>query len=356
MKANIFTLLLLSALCLNAYAQDDDMYFMSSKKKAQKNTITVTSKPARTSVSDEDEADYHTGQLRDVDEYNRRYSTSSETDAPSYHLEGDTLYVSSAPSKDEVISYNEGYNDGYSDGFSDGDFTYTTRLARYRGFCLSDPFYWDYYGWYDPWWHRPYYYVGWNGWSISWGWGWGYPHYHTSWYYGWHHPHHHYYGGVYHGGYGTRNRSITSINSGRRSASNGAYTGGGRQPGRRVGSTRIGTATGARGGTRSDGVRMQTEGSRSGYQMTTRRSSNASTRSNNATTSRGNISNNGSMRRSSSTYNNSSTRSSSTYSNGGSRGYSGSSYGGGRSSGSFGGGGGCSGGGGRSSGGGGGRR
>ena len=149
MKANIFTLLLLSALCLNAYAQDDDMYFLSSKKAQKKATKTVQVRLA-TDFEDEGDAyaDYHTGQLRDVDEYNRRYSTQPDSTL-SYQLKGDTLYVSTSPAQGE--SYNEGYSDGYYDGLSDGDFTYTSRLARYRGFCLSDPYYWDYYGWYDPW-------------------------------------------------------------------------------------------------------------------------------------------------------------------------------------------------------------
>ena len=150
MKANIITLLLLSAICFNANAQDDDMYSFSSKKKAQQTSTASQAKSLSSTYLDEDEgdadADYHTGQLRDVDEYNRRYSTRSNGTA-SYQLKGDTLYVTTDPTED----YSEGYSDGYYDGLYDGDFTYTSRLARYRGFCLSDPYYWDYYEWYDPW-------------------------------------------------------------------------------------------------------------------------------------------------------------------------------------------------------------
>ena len=160
MKAKVITLMLLSALCLSAYAQDDDMYSFSSKKKAQKNTTTTTVKSRPSSydfdMDDNDaEADYHIGQLRDVDEYNRR---SSSGGTASYRLEGDTLYVNTDSSQSDAVSYNSGYNDCYYDGFYDGDFTYTSRLARYRCFCLSDPYYWDYYGYYSPWygWHSPY--------------------------------------------------------------------------------------------------------------------------------------------------------------------------------------------------------
>ncbi len=202
MKANVITLMLLAAICLGAYAQDDDMYSFSSKKKTQKSTQQTVTARTQTSLDYDEEADYHTGQLRDVDEYNRRgpaYSEPATEGTASYRLSGDTLYVSSEPS----IGYDAGYSDGYQDGFYDGDFTYTSRLARYRGYRMDDPFYWDYYySWYDPWysWHSPFYYnyIGWNGWGISW--GWYRPYYYSSWDYGWYHPH--YYGGYYHhGGY-----------------------------------------------------------------------------------------------------------------------------------------------------------
>ena len=134
MKANIFTLLLLSALCLNAYAQDDDMYSFSSKKKTQK----VSASTGYNTSSEEDtyvDADYHTGDLFDVDEYNRR-GKSQQANTPSYQLVGDTLYVSSngEPLQNESVSYNEGYTNGYYDGLYDGDFCLTSRLYRYRGF------------------------------------------------------------------------------------------------------------------------------------------------------------------------------------------------------------------------------
>ncbi|MCH5168966.1 MAG: hypothetical protein J1F27_04935, partial [Prevotellaceae bacterium] len=185
MKANVITLLLLSLTCVNAQAQTDDMYFMSSKKKAQKSTTTTAQVSTVTTYNNADDADYHTGKLRDVDEYNRRGASQIEN-TPSYRLVGDTLYVSSADQsvQSDVASYNEGYSDGYYDGLYDGDFTYTSRLARYRGFRFYDPFIWDisfgwYSPWYDPWYgyYSPYYHYGYWGWHNH---GWYHPPYHGS--------------------------------------------------------------------------------------------------------------------------------------------------------------------------------
>ena len=58
MKANILTLLLLSLVCFSAQAQDDDMYFMSSKKKAQKTApARVSSATVYNDADDEADAD-----------------------------------------------------------------------------------------------------------------------------------------------------------------------------------------------------------------------------------------------------------------------------------------------------------
>ena len=71
MKARTITLMLLAAICLSTYAQDDDMYSFSSKKKVQP-TNASSSALAGYDASDVEEAyveaDYHTGELRDVDE------------------------------------------------------------------------------------------------------------------------------------------------------------------------------------------------------------------------------------------------------------------------------------------------
>ena len=175
MKANVITLLMLLAVCFNASAQDDDMYSFSSKKKGQQTTTVSTQSSSHSNYEDEGDAnaDYHTGQLRDVDEYNRR-GPAGQPGAPSYQMKGDTLLVTTSPQQQEMSGYDEGYYAGYSDGFNDGDFYYTSRLARYRSFRLYDPYMWDYcYGWYDPWydpwygWYAPYYRYGYYSWYDS---------------------------------------------------------------------------------------------------------------------------------------------------------------------------------------------
>ena len=153
MKANVITLMMLLAVCFSASAQDDDMYSFSSKKKNQQNTTSSAQVSSQASIDDEGDpnADYHTGQLRDVDEYNRRGS-AQQSGSPSYQLKGDTLLVSTNPEQNEMSGYDAGYYAGYNDGLNDGDFCLTSRLYRYRGFRFYDPYIWDYcYGWYDPW-------------------------------------------------------------------------------------------------------------------------------------------------------------------------------------------------------------
>lgn len=186
-------LMAILALPFAIYAQNDDMYFVSSKKKSEKASKENRSRRAEASPwADTEEADYHTGSLRDVDEYNRRGASQRQVLA---RLEGDTLYVDSPDTLDQkeyLVRYEDNYavDEPYND-----DFYFSTRLSRYHGFYHYDPFMWDIcYGWYDPWydpwygWYGPYYRHGWYSW-YSWGWGWGHCHlgWHHGWGPGWHH-------------------------------------------------------------------------------------------------------------------------------------------------------------------------
>ena len=358
MKAKIITLLMSSLVCLAIQAQDDDMYSFSSKKKAQKNTTVYLPEETQTGYDDDRDpnADYHTGQLRDIDEYNRRGSTQ-QAEMPSYQFKGDTLLVTTTPAQEEMADYDAGYYAGYTDGFHDGDFYYTSRLTRYRGLRIYDPYIWDItYGWYSPWydpwygWHSPYYHYGYTGW-YNWGWGW--PHY--GWDYGWHHPPHH--GGGHHGGHKptpSRPHPTPSRNLGQRSATyNGRITSN-RAGNGRVGPSRSTATTTSRGTNRGINTRPTTSNGtrRSNSTITTN-----TTRGTRQTPSRSNITTstsrnyNSSPSRSSSSFSSSSSRSSSSFSSGSSRGGSGFSSGG-----SSRGGGGFSSGGGSRGGGGGGRR
>ena len=361
MKWYLFSLLMFWGVTFTVNAQDvddDDMYFVSGKKKAAKkassksaaqNVIPVkVVKPVQDSES---EADFHTGQLRDVDDYNRRGNNNSQVVA---RLVNDTLYVTSLDSTNQEQTYVYGKEkDGkyYEDeNYYEDDYTYALRLGRYHRVVFVDPWYWDYcYGWYDPWydpwygWYAPYYRHGYYSW-YDWGWGWHYRH--TWGYSGYYHGYYHhprYYGG----GYVRHTLNPAYRNGGQRM--NG-YTGRGT-------SSRYGYSSSSRpGNVRADGRTVTSRGTRNsvtnreGYTPRSERGTSRSeitTRSSNQTSR-----SNGTYRSSSST-----TRSSSSIGGfgGGSRGgsFGGGSYGGSRGGGFGGGGGGFGGGGSRGCGGGG---
>jgi len=213
-------LFLLSVLGLSAtvHAQDidDDMYFVSSKKKAAKSAAkTVKNKTAYSDVSrmvtsdeyDDANVDYHSGQLRNVDDYNRRGNAVSNGQVVA-KLVNDTLYVftNDSTSQKTYVYGSENKSDSiyYDDENSYyDDYVLTSRLGRYHSVHFIDPWYWDYcYGWYDPWydpwygWYAPYYRHGYYSW-YDWGW-----HYRPSWSYTWggyiHHPPYHHHGGISH--------------------------------------------------------------------------------------------------------------------------------------------------------------
>lgn len=262
MKRNLLTLIMAVCLPVLTFAQsDDDMYFVPKKKKAETKTVSRSSvkTPVREyvatgNVADADTAsDYHTGQLRDVDEYNRRGSQQVRT-----RLVGDTLYVTSEDGS--VTAYADGedsqaerdyrnseyyYDDDYD------DYRYAMRLRRYHGVYFYDPFYSDLlYGWYDPWyysWYSPWH-SSWYGWYDPWygGFGWcgGF-----SWG-GHHHP--------YHGSFGYGGRPYRSISH---PVMRGGRTGGTALSGR--GTPRGSRLDGSRSGSVSRGSRLGGSTSRS---------------------------------------------------------------------------------------------
>ena len=251
MKTRMMFLLVLSALPLTMLAQstDDDMYFVPGKKKAKTEKtvkpIRVDTTPVESSA--DADADYHTGKLRNVDEYNRRGGSSS--DKVTTRLVGDTLYVSTVDSSgnavasryapgekmDEAYGVDPESSDRYRDeaGYYDDDYYYSSRLYRFRGRYFYDPFMWDIcYGWYDPWydpwygWYMPYYHYGYYSW-FDWGWGW---HHHPGWDCGWG-PH------GYYRDFMPRRPSLAYRNHGERG---GRYMTGGTAGGTRAG--RVGTS------------------------------------------------------------------------------------------------------------------
>ena len=187
MKTKYFFLFLSMMMPFVTMAQDDDdLYFVPSKKKVQTVQVITEARPVEDPyyVSEETDAAY----TRDVDEYNRRgrYRKTSTTEGSGQTV--DTLAtVYSA-------GYAQGYGDAYSQGYTDG--TYDAPIYRVRFTNIYDPFWcydpWYYSSWYDPWYVSP--------WVYSWGgyYGWGYRPYYYGWGYStWYHHRPYYYGGGY---------------------------------------------------------------------------------------------------------------------------------------------------------------
>ena len=239
MKKFVFVSLVMACLPFLAMAQtNDDLYFIPKKKTEKKVTsgtpakvvvetdqapTTVYASPGSTVVV-KDVA----GNVRDVDEYNRRYTSRDNT----FSMENDTLYIEEKP-------YNE--RGEWVNGFegSQSDYEYAMRIVRFRNpryaIPVSSPLYWEvvymlpswewnvfddgFYAyafptytnrlWWDwrfnysmSWgWHSPWYYSSWYGpgywYGGYWG-GWPHHHHHHHWHPG-HHHHHPLYAGV--GGY-----------------------------------------------------------------------------------------------------------------------------------------------------------
>lgn len=254
MKKVVFLWLLTLCLPWTLRAQVvDDVYYVPSKhtvkkQDVKKETVVVTpvdevvvKSNAPTSVSMSGGTATvvvrdRKGNVRDVDEYNRRY----DVDDYAFSAANDTLYID-----EKEYDGLDGEWIGGFDGSAD-DYEYATRIIRFRNpryaISVSSPLYWDVvYGlntwdwnvytdglyayvfptftnrlWWDwrynsfGWWGYPYYGWGWNswygpGWAWSWSSWWG-PHY-------WHHAYWHgpgYWGGGRHWGnvYTTRHSYV----------------------------------------------------------------------------------------------------------------------------------------------------
>lgn len=209
----------LMALCFPlvgmAQSIDDDLYYTpkksddSSPKKEEKaaysgatngSVYAMGANPATTVIVRDLE-----GNVRDVDEYNRRF-TSFDND---FEMENDTLVIQEKKQSDRGEWVN-GFN-----GTQD-DYEYAQRIIRFRspGYAIpiTSPFYWDIVYGVDSWnwnvYNDGYYAYAfpafnnnlWFDWrfgsfSLGMNWGWNYPYYSwggwgPSW--NWGHHHHHY--------------------------------------------------------------------------------------------------------------------------------------------------------------------
>ena len=172
---------------VSTMAQDDDMYFVPTKKNVEKAKANY-GMPQNT---------YYSGSNRSVDEYNRRYSQVMPIDSVGNDIidfdgtmgaypdstGGDYKYTRMMSRWDDY-DWKDGYRAGYADG----------RFGSRWGWGGYYPYYSGWYGgwydpWYDPWYYGGYGYWGYAGWYDPWyAWGWGYPHYwhghywHGGWY------------------------------------------------------------------------------------------------------------------------------------------------------------------------------
>lgn len=291
--------LILGALPLTMVAQDDDMYFVPSKKTVKSTTTMRSSaRPAPT---------FHSGSNRSVDEYNRRggsYYQVLPADTAGRSAQGSNdiidfsgelgVYPDSAAAGDDFaltreMSRWDGYEpDAYLEGYRDGRRESSLTIGWH-----SPWFYSSYYPWYDSYWywHDPWYYTGWYdpwyySWYDPWYYGYGYyrPWYHSYWYGGYYHPHYYYGGGVSHydGPTGTQRHGRISYSS-PRGVSNGRTTAysSGRFGGRALDANRtsgtFGSTRSASTGARSTSTRSSS--SRFGGNAATRTYNNSSSQS-----------------------------------------------------------------------------
>jgi len=189
MKKWIILSVILGVLPLGMQAQDDDMYFVPTKKNVEKDN-------ARYGLPRDT---YYSGSSRSVDDYNRQ---------GSYY----EVISNSNDSLNDVIDFSA-VQGVYPDSVS--DFQLTRRMERFDGYQPTDeaylrgyrdgryastwhsPWYYStYYPWYDPWFDDPWYYSSWRyGWYDPWYYRpWGYPYRYYGWGYTWGRPY--YYGHV----------------------------------------------------------------------------------------------------------------------------------------------------------------
>ena len=201
-------LLSLFALCLPllvmAQSNNDDLYFVPSKEKKQEAkktpvkkepekkvvTTNIYTSPGTTVVVQDRKGNKR--DMRDVDEYNRRYDAKDN----EFAMEDDTLYVKEKAVSDPDGEWVNGFNG------SQDDYEYAERIIRFRNprfaVSISSPLYWDivygtnswdwnvytdgFYAYAFPtftnrlWWDWRY-----NSYGSGWGWGWGW----SSPYYAW---------------------------------------------------------------------------------------------------------------------------------------------------------------------------
>lgn len=159
---------------------DDDMYFVPSKKSASKPArSTVTTVPGKTGSVGGTNATtrdtYYSGSNRDVDEYNRRGSSYYQMPV----VPADSVLGS------DIISFS-GEQGVYPDSVIVGDYGLTQQMSRWDGYEPSESYWAGYAAGSNDAWHSPWYYTSYYPWYDSWYYPWRYNYY--GWYGGWYDP------------------------------------------------------------------------------------------------------------------------------------------------------------------------
>ena len=217
--------LILGALPLMMMAQDDDMYFVPTKKNVEKEAVNY-GMPRST---------YYSGINSSVDEYNRRGGSyyqvlptdTTGDDRINFSAERGVYPDSTAAAEDFALTKKMTRYDGYEpenadwEGYRDGRDAYRWHSPWY--YSSYYPWYDSYWYWNDPWYYHHY------GWYSSWYDPWYYDYY---WYrpYGWYGGYHYgYYRPYYYGGSYTVSNSKARyydriVSSSPRGISNGRQT------------------------------------------------------------------------------------------------------------------------------------
>lgn len=200
MKKIVFLLILMLSQIVNLMAQqvEDDLYFIPSKDKKEKNEVKVKENAKKqanttriyTSPGTTVVVKDRKGNVRDVDEYNRRYSAREN----SFSLNDDTLIIEEKDRPDLDGEWIGGEFRGTRD-----DYEYAERIIRFRNprfaISISSPLYWDivygvnswdwnvytdgFYAYAFPTFTNP---LWWNWRFDSWSWRWSRPYYGTGYY------------------------------------------------------------------------------------------------------------------------------------------------------------------------------
>ena len=216
MKKLLLISMLIGAMPLAMMAQDDDLYFVPKKKKAQveqvkQNAPVVAPQPKAKSSYEVIDGD--TTKLDVID-----FTEGKGVYPDSLDKEDFALTKQMARFDDYVVSDNEAFWEGFRAGANSWQWHSPWYYNRY-GFGWYDPWWYGswygysslyspwYYSWYDPWyygWYDPWYYGWYDPYWSSWGWNYyGYHGYYSSWYYSYRHynGYTHYYGGGGGGGH-----------------------------------------------------------------------------------------------------------------------------------------------------------